>query len=106
MTRKRNTMLALFTIALGAATLAFAVLPATNVDPSTVPLGTLAGRTPVNVLSSTRSPEQSIRRTGPMRFSSTSSWARISQLVGIPIQGPTSSLSERDRQYSWTRTAA
>jgi quercetin dioxygenase-like cupin family protein len=51
MTRKKKTMLAFFTIALGAATLAFAVLPATNVDPSTVPLGTLAGRTPVNVLS-------------------------------------------------------
>lgn len=50
MTRKRNTMLT-FAIALGVATLAFAVLPATNVDPSTVPLGTLAGRTPVNVLS-------------------------------------------------------
>jgi quercetin dioxygenase-like cupin family protein len=51
MTRTRKTMLTLFTIALGAATLAFAVLPATNVDPSTVPVGTLAGRTSVNVLS-------------------------------------------------------
>jgi hypothetical protein len=51
MTRNRKTMLAFFTIALGAATLAFAVLPATNVDPSTLPLGTLAGRTPINVLS-------------------------------------------------------
>jgi len=51
MTRRSKMMLTFFTIALGAATLAFAVLPATNVDPSTVPLGTLAGRTPVNVLS-------------------------------------------------------
>lgn len=51
MIRRRKTMLTFFTIALGAATLAFAVLPATNVDPSTVPVGTLAGRTPVNVFS-------------------------------------------------------
>lgn len=51
MTRSKKTMLAFFTIALGAATVAHAVLPATNVDPSTVPIGTLSGRTPVNVLS-------------------------------------------------------
>ena len=51
MTRRSKMMLTFVAIALGAATLAFAVLPATNVDPSTVPLGTLAGRTPVNVLS-------------------------------------------------------
>ena len=51
MTHRSKTMLTIFTIAVGAATLAFAVLPATNVDPSTVPVGTLAGRAPVNVLS-------------------------------------------------------
>jgi len=51
MTRRKKTLFACFTIAIGVATLAFAVLPVTNVDPSTVPLGTLAGRTPVNVLS-------------------------------------------------------
>jgi quercetin dioxygenase-like cupin family protein len=51
MTRKKKLTLALFTVMLGVATLTYAVLPGTNVDPSTVPLGTLAGRTAVNVLS-------------------------------------------------------
>jgi quercetin dioxygenase-like cupin family protein len=47
--RKRVTRIA---VVLGAmATLTYAVLPATNVDPASVPLGTLAGRTTVNVLS-------------------------------------------------------
>ena len=35
----------------GAAAVTYAVLPATNIDPSSVPLGTLAGKTAVNVLS-------------------------------------------------------
>ena len=49
--RKRVTRIAVVA-ALGAmATLTYAVLPATNVDPASVPLGTLAGRTTVNVLS-------------------------------------------------------
>src|SRR5512143_2284767 len=49
---RRRIKLAAVMIALGAAaTVTYAVLPSTNVPPSDVPLGTLAGRTPVNVLS-------------------------------------------------------
>jgi hypothetical protein len=51
MTRKRKIALAIGVVALGvAATLTYAVLPTTNVDPTTVPIGTLSGAT-VNVLS-------------------------------------------------------
>lgn len=50
MTRKKRIPL-VFTIVLAVAILAYAGLPPTDVDPSTVPLGTLAGKTPVNVLS-------------------------------------------------------
>jgi quercetin dioxygenase-like cupin family protein len=51
MTRTRKIALAAGVIALGvAATVTYAVLPSTNVDPSLVPIGTLSGAT-VNVLS-------------------------------------------------------
>jgi quercetin dioxygenase-like cupin family protein len=51
MTRTRKIALASGVIALGiAATLTYAVLPSTNVDPNSVPIGTLSGAT-VNVLS-------------------------------------------------------
>jgi len=50
--RFRKIAFAAVVIALGAAaTLTFAILPSTNVDPNTVPLGTLAAKTAVNVLS-------------------------------------------------------
>jgi hypothetical protein len=46
MTRKRKIALAIGVVALGvAATLTYAVLPTTNVDPGTVPIGTLSGAT-------------------------------------------------------------
>lgn len=52
MTRAKTTALAAGLVAFtGAATLTYAVLPPTSVLPSDVPTGTLAGKTPVNVLS-------------------------------------------------------
>lgn len=52
MTRTKTIALAAGLVAFtGAATLTYAVLPPTSVLPSDVPTGTLAGKTPVNVLS-------------------------------------------------------
>jgi quercetin dioxygenase-like cupin family protein len=52
MTTKKKSAFAALIVALGAAaTLVYAALPTTNVPPSSVPLGTLAGGTPLNVLS-------------------------------------------------------
>jgi quercetin dioxygenase-like cupin family protein len=51
MTRRKKITLAAVVALASAATLTFAVLPVTNVDPSTVPVGTLAGKMTVNVLS-------------------------------------------------------
>jgi hypothetical protein len=49
---RRKVVLFAAVATLGAiATLAYAVLPTTSVDPSNVPLGTLAGQTPVDVQS-------------------------------------------------------
>lgn len=51
MTRREKITLTLFAVVVGVATLAYAVLPSTDIPPSAVPLGTLAGKTPVNVFS-------------------------------------------------------
>jgi quercetin dioxygenase-like cupin family protein len=52
MAGKRKMAFATGLFALGvAATIAYAALPSTNVDPTTVPLGTLAAKTATNVLS-------------------------------------------------------
>jgi quercetin dioxygenase-like cupin family protein len=52
MTGKRKMAFASSLLALGvAATIAYAALPSTTVPPNTVPLGTLAGKTALNVLS-------------------------------------------------------
>ena len=52
MAGKRKMAIASSLFALGvAATLVYAALPSTSVDPTTVPLGTLAGKTVLNVLS-------------------------------------------------------
>ena len=52
MTRRRKIALAAALIVLGAAaTITYAVLPSTSVPPASVPYGTLAGKTSVNVLS-------------------------------------------------------
>jgi hypothetical protein len=51
MTRKDELAVACAVITLGAAAAAYAALPSPDVDPSSVPLGTLAAATPVNVLS-------------------------------------------------------
>src|SRR5919109_3363713 len=51
MRRKRIVALALVVAAGGAALAAYAALPSRTVDPASVPLGTLAGASSVNVLS-------------------------------------------------------
>ncbi len=48
---RRVVLLAALAVAGVAAIAAYAALPSRSVDPTTVPLGTLAGQTPVNVLS-------------------------------------------------------
>ncbi len=59
---RRKVVLIAAVATLGAiATLAYAVLPTTSVDPSNVPLGTLAGQTPVDV----QSIEAFVRATNP-----------------------------------------
>jgi quercetin dioxygenase-like cupin family protein len=51
-TRKTRIVVAIAAMALGIGlTIAYATLPPTNVPPDSVPLGTLAGKTSVNVLS-------------------------------------------------------
>jgi len=51
MTIRRKIALAVVVLAFGAAATLYAVLPSTNVNPSSVPIGTLVGGTTVNVLS-------------------------------------------------------
>ena len=49
--RKSRIVFAAAAIALGGATITYAVLPPMNVPPVAVPVGTLAGKTSMNVLS-------------------------------------------------------
>jgi quercetin dioxygenase-like cupin family protein len=51
LTSKRFVLLTVLVVAGAIAIAAYAALPSRNVDPSTVPLGTLSGATPINVLS-------------------------------------------------------
>jgi quercetin dioxygenase-like cupin family protein len=62
MTRKRRVAMIAVVATLGAiATLAYAVLPTTSIDPSNVPLGTLVGQSSVDV----QSIEAFVRATNP-----------------------------------------